>query len=174
MKLHEISTFSDEIDFIIERSLNQLHQDTTGAFPSRNTSANQVRVKRKSFVKVGQNSLLVRGLVQGEEQDYHTHITFENVTFTNRSDPEAIAVSRWFIKPLSTNNNDVKVNCQCQDFRWTFAWYNSASGALDGNPPAPYMATTDRGPRNPTKSPGLCKHLICLSENLQAEKTFTD
>lgn len=155
-----------------EKTLPQLHRQTDGAFPNRTPNSNEVRLKRKMYSKPGNGVLLIRAIIQGIEQDYETSIQFNKLNFTNPNDPQAIKVGNYYIQPIKLNNNNVQVSCQCKDFRWSFAWYNSGDKALIGNPPPPYVPISNRGPRNPTKVSGMCKHLICLQKNLESEMLF--
>lgn len=72
------------------------------------------------------------------------------------------------IKPISSNS-ECQYTCNCLDYRWTFAYYNDLTNNLAGNPPPPYQAQPGSKPRNPTRTPGLCKHLLKMVEFLESE-----
>jgi len=167
MKLNEITTVATNLQ---ETTLQQLQSGSDSHFANRN-DINNVRIKQKQYIKYGDNELLVKAKCAGETNDYDTNILFDGVQFAQPGDPQSIKLNDLQVLPLSANLN-VKVHCTCPDFRWTFAWQNSNANSLIGNPPAPYHKTTGRPPRNPAKTPGLCKHLVRLSDDLQAEQLF--
>jgi hypothetical protein len=167
MKLHEITNVSVPLN---ETTLQLLKSGTDGQFSSRN-DINNVRITQKEYTKFGDSELMVKAKCAGETNNYNCEILFQGVEFSQPGDPQAITINNLQILPLSLNLN-VKVNCTCQDFKWTFAWQNSDAGALLGNPPPPYSRTTDRPPRNQTNTPGLCKHLNRLVDDMQSEMLF--
>ncbi len=60
---------------------------------------------------------------------------------------------------------NVKVRCDCIDFKFTFAFYNYKNSALDGEKPEEYVKKTNRPSKNPHGYPGVCKHLIaCINK----------
>lgn len=64
----------------------------------------------------------------------------------------------WVEKP-DVAKTDVRVRCSCQDFFFTFAWYNYQLNALYGSKPRAYQRKTKtRPPRNPQGLGGFCKH----------------
>lgn len=167
MLLNEVSKKRVE-EYLIEATLTQLRGGSSSAFPNRNETAG-VRITQKSYEKYGDSQLLVQATCDGETDQYSPSILFEGVQFTDPSDPNAIRLGDLHIQPISEDLN-VKVLCTCPDFRWTFAWYNANDNALIGNPPPPYNSTGQRPPRNPSGTPGLCKHLIRLGDDLRAEQ----
>lgn len=136
-----------------------LQQRTSNSFPSRIDNSDEVRIRRKMYTKLNDNELMVKVDVQGKADDYISTIVFTDVEFSDVKDPEAVRVNELYIKPLKANQ-DVRVHCTCPDFRWTFSWPNKSNNALQGDPAPAYNRTTNRPPRNPTNSAGLCKHLI--------------
>jgi hypothetical protein len=71
---------------------------------------------------------------------------------------------------LSKIANNIKVHCTCLDFHYRFATWNHRDKSLHGDPPTPYVQTTDRQPVNPNKVPGLCKHVMASIQKLVEEK----
>lgn len=167
MLLHEICT--QKIDqCLIEATLQQLQGGTDSAFPNRNEIAS-VRIVQKRYLRYGDSQLMIKAVCNGETDQYQTSILFEGVQFTGPQDPEAVRLDRLYIKPL-TSQMSVKVMCTCPDFGWTFSWHNANNKSLIGNPPPPYKSSGQRPRRNPSKTPGLCKHLVRLHDDLQAEQ----
>ena len=71
---------------------------------------------------------------------------------------------------------EIQVWCSCSDYYWTWQYYNCDHDVDSmGNYPDKYTPKTKRGfeamrknqpLRNPTKKPGMCKHLILLLATL--------
>ncbi len=75
-------------------------------------------------------------------------------------------VKLWATKPTMSRNN-VLVRCTCPDFYFTFAWWNMESGTLFGPRPRAYVSKrSGRAPRNPKRSPGMCKHIFSSAKGL--------
>lgn len=57
--------------------------------------------------------------------------------------------------------------CSCPDYRFMWMYYNKQPKALVG-PVIPYTKVpgSNRPPRNPTETPGLCKHTLTLVRKL--------
>lgn len=85
----------------------------------------------------------------------------DNITFKGSDNQE------YHIEPISLARNNLKVGCNCLDFRWRFSVWNARDDALHGNPPGPYQKRTNRPPVNPRRVSGLCKHLIKTVASLQ-------
>lgn len=154
------------LSVLTESTLQQLKQKTDTHFSSRDDSSAKVRITNKTFHKMGNNQLLVKAQCNGETSNYNPQIMFDGVEFTDAGNQEAIALPGG-IHVLPIGDVQVKVSCTCLDFHWTFAWYNAADGSLIGTPPKPYKHYT--GERNPSKTPGMCKHIIRLQDDLNAE-----
>jgi hypothetical protein len=157
---------------LLEVSLNQLDSNTSSSFPNssgRHNAVDEVRVVKKSFLKIDVDKLKAIATVQGSEgQSYQCTCIFNKVNFVDQTAPDAVSVGDSYVQKIS-NLSDTQVKCTCKDFYWTFAWFNSANSALDGKPPKPYRATGLRPPRNQPKVPGICKHLMKLRNELIAD-----
>lgn len=105
---------------------------------------------------------------------YDTVVSFDNVQFIDENDATAISFNavdgeEYFIKPFVLNTDNAKVHCMCLDFYYTFSAWNDRDDSLQGKSPKPYVKKTDRPPRNPPKVPGMCKHLIKLTDVLKSK-----
>jgi len=160
-------------EMLSEQSLTQLTTSTISGFlrtKKRQKSTNKVRITSRSFARIDTDKLLATAQCDGETDDYVTKIEFDGVEFVDVADPDGIKISGDLsVNQLDKDVTDVRVSCTCLDFHWTFAWYNSAEGTLIGDPPPPYTPSGNRPPRNPSKVPGLCKHLLKFSEVLKSE-----
>ena len=74
------------------------------------------------------------------------------------------------------DESEIQVWCSCSDYYWTFQYYNCDNDVDSyGKYPERYTPKTKRGfeamrknqpLRNPTKNPGMCKHLMLLLATL--------
>lgn len=69
----------------------------------------------------------------------------------------------YHIQPIDLSDNIVRVRCDCLDFYFRFAPWDFSNDDLFGPKPKPYVRkTTHYPPVNPTRSPGICKHVMKL------------
>lgn len=162
---------------LIEDSFNRLLTNTNKNFDkSREENSRRVQVFTTAFIPaINNNSLEVRAKTKTNNETYDSIIYFEDVQFVDELDNNSIDIkgtdgSDYYILPIDSNKN-VKVNCSCLDFYFRFSKWNGAKSSLFGKTPPPYIRKRDsnRGPVNPSKSPGVCKHLIKLFEYLKKE-----
>jgi hypothetical protein len=83
-----------------------------------------------------------------------------------------------------SEDSEVQVWCSCSDYYWTFQYYN-CENEVDkyGKYPDRYIPKTKAGYdafkqnaplRNPTRSPGMCKHLMLLMATLMEKGIVED
>lgn len=78
--------------------------------------------------------------------------------------PDGKNIERYLSTP--TVAHTCQVRCQCPDFYFMWEYYNKQNKSLIGRH-IPYTRKTTTYPeRNPTHSPGLCKHLIQMIKYL--------
>lgn len=161
---------------ISEASYTTLDSNTRSKMPPtdrRENQAHKQQILNMSIVPyTGSNTLLIKSSVRGQTNTYTTHVQFEDVEFVDSGDSNAVEITgsdkqQYFIHPVVLSKNNIKVLCDCLDFRWRFAVANSKANSLYGNVPPPYVKKTDRPPVNPQNTPGVCKHLIKTVETLQ-------
>lgn len=108
---------------------------------------------------------------------YRTMIVFHGLSFTFTSDMEhqiRIEVFPgsfvWTSKP-QVSKTDVSVRCTCADYYYTWWYYNKVEGGLAGSdfPRYKKVANSNRGPRNPAKTAGVCKHILVLANHLASK-----
>lgn len=106
---------------------------------------------------------------------YKMHMVFNQVSssdFESDQHPfkfsrDGIHIERYLSFPGV--NNDVLVRCQCQDFYFMWQWWDRKNKSLLG-PHKNYVRKTDnRPPVNPDQAPGLCKHLLGMTNLLMQE-----
>lgn len=174
MKLYRI------LELVGESSLVDLEQGAVRGFPhttKRQHSTGPISMtglEITPYVNTGQ--LRCTAQMHSAGNTYETIIQFEDVTFEDEDRPTnttftATDGEEYNIIPVNARDNDVKCRCNCLDFYYRFSVYNQGDGSLYGNPPPPYQRKTDnRPPVNPTKTPGLCKHLMKLADFLHQTK----
>ncbi len=166
----------DEEEAIEERSTYQdLERSTIAAFPRtrrRQHATHPVKIVRTDFTPyLGTNNLLVRGQARSgtynnvyykpmlffNAVEYEEEESNENVTF------KASDGNDYNMQPIDLSGNVVRVRCDCLDFYFRFAPWDFSNDDLYGPKPKPYVRkTTTRPPVNPTRSPGVCKHIMKL------------
>ncbi len=77
----------------------------------------------------------------------------------------------YFVQPIALNVTNVGVFCDCPDYQLRFANFNIQNNAHVGPRPKPYTKVpgSNRGPVNPMKVPGMCKHILKVVENLKQD-----
>ena len=97
---------------------------------------------------------------RGEEQDVNEQ---ENTVTFKATTGEDVT-----IQPINLNDNIVRVRCDCLDFYYRFAPWNFSNDDIYGPKPKPYVRRTNtHPPANPTRSPGICKHVMKLTQSIQ-------
>lgn len=72
------------------------------------------------------------------------------------------------IVPIQLRDNVVRVRCDCLDFYYRFAPWNFSNDDIYGPKPKPYVRKTNHyPPANPSRSPGICKHVMKLTQACQ-------
>jgi hypothetical protein len=94
--------------------------------------------------------------VQYEKEDLPTNVTFKG------ADKE-----EYHIQKINLRMKNAKVNCNCLDFYWRFGSHNARVNSLLGDPPQNYVKKTDRPPVNKNRTPGVCKHILRLVDELK-------
>ena len=162
-------------DLIIESTSNELYQSAVDAFPNttkRQYATHPVRVSELTWTPfLGVKTLFVRGHVQNESRTYSPMILFKGVQYTEGLSRGIVELhidqnERVFLERLSYENTDVLLRCNCKDFHWRFTHWNKVDQSLYGRDRKKYEAKYHPGSANPTKSPGMCKHLMKMMQVL--------
>lgn len=167
--LTEVSTYDDLLTGIKRGFPNtKKRQNATGP-------VHITKVKYSLFSDKGDQILQVTGLANSNNHKYYPQIRLSgvNVEEQNTAQNATIQLSsnqEVNITPIKLSQSTVKVKCTCLDFYWRFSTWNHGDQSLMGNPPPPYQPTGNRPPVNPTKTPGVCKHIIKTLEQLRRAK----
>ncbi len=119
--------------------------------------------------------LKVEATVANGPKTYDSTVMFTNVQYEDADRPDNITFvaadkKEYHVMPIQMNMGNAEVRCTCLDFYFTFSKWNETDKSLYGEPPQPYTPRTNRAPRNPGKTPGLCKHLLKVIQELKNEK----
>lgn len=156
-----------------ETSYSQLQQNTLNFRPpasptARQHAVNSIQIQKVEFIPARlSNTLQVKITVSSEGHTYQSSLMFSEVIYDDADQADNVTFKasdnkEYHIIPIELAKNNVKVHCQCLDFYYRFARYNSKDGSLLGKPPPPYQRKlgSTRPSVNPQKVPGVCKHLI--------------
>jgi hypothetical protein len=166
-----------------DSTYNQLYTGIVQGFPGtqkRQNATGSVIVRRVSYVPYINDSVLrVESIVNSGPNKYEPVIMFRGVEFKDTAVGNAVTIraadgQEYNITPISLAGSRLKVRCGCLDFYHRFSTQNFADGSLEGNPPPPYQdRDPNRGPANPTQTPGVCKHLIKLVQEMKKSGIVT-
>jgi len=158
----------------IESSLDDLFRSTVSAYPKTQRrqyatdTINIANIVLRPFL--GMRTLFVKALAQNEGREYSPIIVFKNVQYHQNQDPNLIKITEngneYFFESLSMDT-DVILRCNCQDFYWRFNYYDHVDNSLYGRKRAEYEALIRPGTANPQEMPGMCKHLIKLTDAMR-------
>ncbi len=154
------------MNIINESSLSDLYHSAVAAFPKttrRQHVVHPIIVEQITYTPfLGMKTLFIKAEVRNENRHYNPMILLKKVDY-NGSGVKIIASDDrklYSFHPLSLENTDVLVRCNCSDFRYRFAYYNKLDRSLYGSPPAKYIANGMGPPANPLELEGMCKHLM--------------
>jgi hypothetical protein len=165
-----------------ETSAGQLHTNTMQFQPPSTKRQNAMApLSVRSMILIptrgqrDQGQLKVEGTVISGPKTYDSTILFLDVKYedADRSDNitfVAVDKKEYHVMPIQMNMGNAEVRCTCLDFYFTFSKWNETDKSLYGEPPAPYTPKTDRASRNPQQTPGMCKHLLKLIQELKNER----
>lgn len=164
-------------DLLLETTYNRLNQNVEQFIPKttkRQYSTDPITIIQLEITPyIGSNGLKFKSLVSSNNKKYNCVLFFSDVVFQSSDQPNNITFvatdqDQYHIIPISLLLSNVKVNCNCLDFKWRFAKYNQNDDSLYGEPPPLYQRITNtRPPVNPKKVPGVCKHIIKTVLTLQ-------
>jgi hypothetical protein len=143
----------------------------------RDQKSRQVQVMNKVYVPFIEDSqLLIKANTKTTGNTYTTSILFNDVKFVEPDTRFAIEIltkgDKLYILPIKRRESDVLVSCTCLDFYYMFSVWNHKDTSLYGDAPEPYIKKTDSPLRNPRRVPGVCKHILRLSDILIQERVL--
>ncbi len=160
---------------LLETAFNDLVQRAIAAFPDTARRQHIVDTVSVSNIELlpAENALIAKAKVRGTNgKTYQCVIQFSDVEYNPEEGSDVASFTsggkEYKITPIQQNDANVHVGCNCLDFRWRFAYYNKGVDALYGPVPPWYAKVpgSNRPDANPTKSPGVCKHLMDFADEL--------
>lgn len=145
---------------------------------NRKVSSAKVQVNKTIFIPSEDNeSLEVRATTNSKQKRYRTSMIFDEIEWLDEKTPNCATVigtdrQEYYLNRIPINNVDVRVKCTCLDFYYRFATWNAGDDSLIGNAPPPYVKRGNHPPVNPAKVPGICKHIIKLTDKLIQQRLF--
>ncbi len=171
------------LDWLEEDSTyKQLDTNIRQAYPEtkkRQNDTGSVMINQVQYVPyVQQGELHVTGVARSGNNQYEPTVAFRNVAFQPEDAPANTTFrgadnNEYHIVPIQLNNSNVRVRCTCMDFYYRFASYNAGDSSLAGSVPRQYQPTGQRPPVNPSKVPGVCKHIIKVVDQLRQGRIVT-
>lgn len=164
--LQQLERYESQLD---ETTYSELEQNTMNFIPpseKRQWATDPIQIVQIKLTPYEQSDALeAHCTANSEGSKYQTIILFDSVIFEQEDQGDNVTFlgtdnEEYNISPINLNNSNVKVRCECLDFRWRFAIYNSRDQSLYGDPPGNYQKQTDRPSVNQRNVPGVCKHLM--------------
>jgi hypothetical protein len=166
------------MDHLNESSVNDLFASAVRAFPytrMRQHATGPIIIESLRWTPfLGVKTLFIKAEARNEDRHYTPMILFKNVDYDG--DGITIIASdglEYSFDKLSLENQDVLLRCNCPDFYWRFNYYDYIDRSLYGNKRGKYESKGGL-PANPKKLPGMCKHLMKMSEALRDAGLFYD
>ncbi len=165
-----------------DSTYNQLHGNIVRGFPNtrkRQHATGPVHIVNMEYLPyVNNNVLRINTEATSSGNRYQPIIVFGNVTFEPEDLPSNTTIrasdnNEYHIQTIPLAGANVKVRCNCLDFHHRFGAFNHGDNSLEGPPPPPHQSTTNRPPANPTRVPGVCKHLIKVIQQLRTGRIVT-
>lgn len=169
-------TGSELRNFVCEdSSYGELERNIKTAFPTttrRQHATDEVAIQSMQYSLQPNNGLRIQARCTSHGNVYEPVIQISKIALEPAPAPGNVKIplptgSSVFTQPIKLDSNTVQVRCSCLDFYHRFAHYNHKDASLYGEPFPPYQRkTTTRPPANPSKLPGVCRHLIKMIAEL--------
>lgn len=159
---------------LTEITIKNVEQNNKDGFPytkKRQHIVNTVNARHLTFVPYTDSGVLeVKSQTLSNGHTYNTAIEFSDVNYSERGPISFRASDNEIhnVYPIRIWTNNVKLSCDCLDFRFRFADLHNKNDSLLGDPPPPYIKVpgSNRPPVNPFNALGACKHLLAVSNKL--------
>ena len=160
-----------------ESSFNDLYHNIEIGFPNtgfRQHATNPIEILELSLLPYrGMKTLYVKGMAKNENRIYFPMILFKKVNFDlSEATITASTGAKYSFGKLSLEHTNVLVRCDCKDFRYRFAYYNSLEKSLYGRVPPKYESLGTGRIANPKEVSGFCKHCIKLFDVISEYHIF--
>lgn len=134
----------------------------------------QRRVAITSLNPIMRNKQLVVKAISYGTKIYELTYIINGIEYVDQPDanhrlPVYLKHSKFYCSS-ATMDSKIQVRCTCADFYYTWWYWNSKNKNLSGPKMKPYIRKTTTYPeRNPIHVPGMCKHLIQLTDKLKSQ-----
>lgn len=165
------------MEHLNESSISDLYGSTVRAFPRttrRQYATQPIIVEELSWTPfLGMKTLFVKSAVRNEDRHYAPIILFKNMNYDGRGAKIKDGNGQLYeFDPISLENTDIVLRCNCADFHWRFNYYNHLDHSLYGRKRTKYESLGLGPPANPLELPGMCKHLIKTIQILKEHQIF--
>lgn len=172
MRLSEIVVLNED------QTIPQLHQHIQQGFPNtkrRQHVTHEVRVTGIQYTPMLQNGILrINSSTTSNNGNAHTQaLDIRDINFQPENSGNNVTIQdnsgrSHSVTPAKLNVSTVAVYCDCEDYQMRFANFNIQNNCHLGPPPPRYIRkTTTRPPANPNQVPGMCKHIIKVTDELK-------
>lgn len=164
---------------INESSVNDLYNSTVAAFPrttKRQHATQPIVIEELTWTPfLGMKTLFVKSAVRNETRHYNPIILFKNINYNGTGAKIKDNNGQLYeFDPISVENTDIVLRCQCDDFYFRFNYYNHLDHSLYGRKRGAYESKGIGPPANPMELPGMCKHLIKTIQIMQEYRIFVE
>jgi hypothetical protein len=150
-------------NWLIESSLNDLYQSAVRAFPNttkRQHAVDPIEIANLQWTPfLGMKTLLLRATAINEAREYNPIILFKNVQYHVTRDVYGLIE---IVDNMGTGHLIEKLSLENTDVNYT----DHQDQSLYGRKRREYHALHNPGSSNPQNLPGMCKHLIKLTQVL--------
>ena len=173
MKLSEIVVLEDATIPFLKQEIERGFPDTK----KRQHATNEVQVLTLQYTPIIKNNVL-RLISTTSSDNGNTHsqvIDIKGMNFQPPNSGNTVKITdskgtEHSITPAKLNTSNVGVFCDCEDYQMRFANLNIKNNCHIGPPPQRYVRkTTTRPPVNPMNVPGMCKHIIRITDDLKRQ-----
>lgn len=156
-------------------TVTQLIRGTETVRDRAEPASGSVSINQSRYA-AGTKTLMLSGDVASASKKtsrYSVVMVFQNIDHResrsgNFRIPFDIEGRRVYIETPRASHHDVRVRCSCTDYTHTWAWWNNKNNALFGSKYPPYSRKTKDAPeRNKAHQPGMCKHLLAVTQQLR-------
>ncbi len=168
-------------NIVEDATLQHLRNEIERGFPDtkkRQHATNEVTVTKLQYIpRIEADILQINSSTSSTSGNVYKQLIQANgVNFQPDNSGNTVSVkdsngTSHSITPVKLNVNNVGVFCECEDYQKRFAEINVSNNCHIGPQPAKYVRkTTTRPPANPLNVPGMCKHLIAVTDRLKQLK----
>lgn len=165
-------------NIVEDATLQHLRNEIERGFPDtkkRQHATNEVTVTKLQYIpRIESDILQINSSTSSTSGNVYKQLIQANgVNFQPDNSGNTVSVkdsngTSHSITPVKLNVNNVGVFCECEDYQKRFAEINVSNNCHIGPQPAKYVRkTTTRPPANPLNVPGMCKHLIAVTDRLK-------